>query len=231
MPKPLPIGKFDFLLASGLQAAPARQWLSTGTPALDDQLCGGLPGGAVTEIFGETSPGPWWLALRVLAQVKNKVCALVEPAGTFFPPGAAWLGVDLRRLLVVRETNRKKALWALDRIARQKNVAACLAAIPHLADTELRRLQLAAEDSGQAVILLRQPAELSRASWGVLRLVVRAQPGLTPGRRVVVEVLRMRGAPIPRPMLLELDDDSMAVRTSAVLPHRADHTRFVQDAG
>lgn len=231
MPKPSLVGKFDFLLSSGLQAPPARAWLSTGTPLLDQHLLGGLPCGAVTEIFGDVGEGAWWLALRALAQVKNKICSLVEPAGTFFPPGAACLGVDLRRLLVLREPNRKQALWALDRIAREKNIAASIAAVPNLTDTELRRLQLAAEDSGQALMLLRSLSELSRASWGVLRLLVRAQAGDRSGRRIVVEVLRMRGAAMPRPILIELDDDSMAVRTSAVLPHRADHAGRAQNAG
>lgn len=222
------IGKLIGLSAPGLHT-PARGCLCTGTPALDEHLAGGLPLGAVSEIFGEAGQGAWWLALRALAQIKGKVCALVEPAGTFFPPGAASLGVDLGRLLIVREPNRKLALWALERIAREKTVGAVLAAIHKLTDTELRRLQLAAESSGQALLLLRPPAELSRASWGALRLLVRGEPG--PARRVVVEVLRVRGAAMLRPILLELDDDSMAVRTSALLPHRADQPRLAHHAG
>ena len=223
------IGKLGDLVVPGLHTPAARTFLSTGTPALDDHLSGGLPCGSITEIFGDAGQGAWWLGLRALAQTKDKTCALVEPAGTFFPPGAAALGVDLHRLLVIREPNRKNALWALDRIAREKKIGATLAAISKLTDTELRRLQLAAEASGQALILLRPPAELSRASWGALRLLVRSEPG--PGRRIVVEVLRMRGASMPRPILLELDHDSLAVRTSALLPHRADHPRFAHNAG
>src|SRR5690349_19805540 len=95
--------------------------LSTGIDSLDAHLGGGLPRGAVTEIFGHTGEGGWWLGLAALAQVRGKACALVETAGEFFPPGAAALGVDLRRLLVIRESNRKRALWALERITREKN--------------------------------------------------------------------------------------------------------------
>lgn len=229
MPMPEFTGKLAALRAVDLHRPVARAGIALGVPLLDERLGGGLPRGAMTEVFGEAAEGAWWFCLRALAQVRDKACALVEPAGTFYPPGAAALGVDLGKLLVVREPNRKKALWALDRIAREKSVAATLAAIPRLADTELRRLQLAAEGSGQALILLRSPAELSRASWGALRLMIRAEPG--PNRRVVVEVLRMRGAAMPRPILLELDDDTMDVRTSAVLPHRADHAGLAQSAG
>jgi protein ImuA len=222
MPKLSLVGRLDALRARLNELQPEVARVSTGALQLDAHLGGGMPRGAVTEIFGETGCGAWWLGLRTLAQITNAPCAIVEPAGSFFPPGAAWLGVNLRNLLIVREPNRKRALWALDRIAREKSVAATLAAIPKLGDTELRRLQLAAEASGQALILLRSPAELSRASWGALRLRVRATPG-DDTRQVVVEVLRLRGAMPPRPMLLEIENDAMAVRTSALLPHRADH--------
>ncbi|KAA0214598.1 hypothetical protein EDM80_06420 [bacterium] len=226
--RPALVGKLEGLRALDL-GGQAHGCLSTGVAALDEHLGGGLPCGAVTEIFGETGGGAWWLGLCVLAQVQGKINAVIEPAGSFFPPGAASLGVDLSRLLVVRESNRRKALWALERVAREKQVGATLAAMGNLTDTEARRLQLAAESSGQALILLRSPPELSRASWGALRLRVRSEPG--PGRCIVVEVLRVRGARILRPMLLELDHDTMAVRTSALLPHRTDHAGRSQSAG
>lgn len=223
------IDKLEALRGAGQAASGARACLPLGIVALDNHLGGGISCGAVTEIFGQSGQGAWWLALRALAGIKQKTCALVEPAGTFFPPGAAALGVDLGRLLIVRESNRKQALWALDRIAREKHIAATVAAIPNLKDTELRRLQLAAEASGQALVLLRPPSELSRASWGAMRLLVHAQPGST--RRLVVEVLRVRGAAMLRPMLLEFDDDAMDVRISALLPHRADHSGHAHRAG
>lgn len=226
--RPALLGKLEGLRALDL-GGHARGWLCTGAAALDEHLGGGIPCGAVTEIFGETGCGAWWLGLRALAQVQGKACALVEPTGNFFPPGAACLGADLSRLLVVREPNRKKALWALERIAREKQVGATLASINNLGDTEVRRLQLAAESSGQALMLLRPPAELSRASWGALRLLARSEPG--PGRRIVVEVLRVRGGAMPRPILLELDDDTMAVHTSSLLSHRQDHAGRAQHTG
>ncbi|MCC6572356.1 MAG: hypothetical protein IT462_01075 [Planctomycetes bacterium] len=193
--------------------------LSTGIDALDANFGGGLPRGALTEIFGEPAQGGWWFGLRTLANVRDKMCALVEPAATFFPPGAAYLGVNLRRLIVIRENNRKRALWALERITHEKNIGATIAAIPGLTDTELRRLQLASEHSGQACILMRAPGELSRASWGALRLKLRAEPS-DAGRCIVVETLRARGGAMPRPIRIELENDSLVVRTSALLPHR-----------
>lgn len=223
--------KLPDLHLAGMMPERRHKPLTTGVARLDEVLGGGIPGGAVTEILGETAGGCWWFGLSVLARVSDRTMALVEPAGTFFPPGAASLGVDLGRLLVVRESNRKRALWALDRIARDASIGVTLAAVHGLSDTEVRRLQLSAESSGQAVILLRAPAELSRSSWGALRLMLRAQPSGGAARRIVVETLRMRGAVTPRPVLLELDDDSLAVSTSTVLPHRADHAGVSHRAG
>lgn len=225
MSEPTAIQKLAAIQALKLSdAKSALAPLKSGMEALDANLNGGLPRGAITEIFGEAAEGGWWLGLTALAQVRDKMCALVEPAGTFFPPGAASLGVDLRRLVVIREPNRKRALWALERIAREKNIGVTIAAIPGLTDTELRRLQLAAEHSGQACILMRAAGELSRASWGALRLAVRAETTGGRARTIVIETLRARGGGMPRPIRLELENDTLAVRTSALLPHRADHS-------
>jgi hypothetical protein len=204
--------------------------LPLGIEAFDAEMRGGLPTSALIEIFGEMGQGAWWLGFKVLAAIRGKAIAIVEPAGTFFPPGAASVGVDLSRLLVLRETNRKKALWALERIAKDKSVGATLACVEGLGDTEMRRLQLAAESSGQSLMLLRAEHELSRASWGALRLRVSSEPS-EENRRIVVETLRARGGFMPRPILIEIEHGTMAVHTSAVLPHRAHHAGLANAAG
>ena len=203
--------------------------LPLGIEAFDAEMRGGLPTSAMIEIFGEAGQGAWWLGLRALAAVREKAVAVVEPADTFFAPGAASVGVDLSRLLVLREPNRKKALWALERISRDKSVGATLACVEGLGDTEMRRLQLAAEASGQALLLLREEQRLSRASWGALRLRVSAEPG-EGERRIIVETLRARGGFAPRPILIEIDHGTMAVHISAVLPHRTDSARLSRSA-
>jgi protein ImuA len=204
-------------------SAPAGARLALGIPELDEQLGGGLPLSAITEIVSEDGHGGYWLAMRALAQVKGRI-GLLNHDDSFHPPGAALLGVDLSKLLVVRAKERKDSLWALERLAKNAALAATFAWLPKLKDVDLRRLQLASERSRQTVLLLRDPEEAGRSSWGALRLKVRAVPAERgPGRGGEIEVttLRARGGSMPRPVRIEVEDGTGAVRGATVVPHRA----------
>ena len=194
----------------------AGERLALGIPELDQQLGGGLPLGAVTEIVSEQGHGGFWLAMRALAQVKGRI-GLLNHDDSFHPPGAALLGVDLSRLLIVRTKERKDSLWALERLAKNAALAATFSWLPNLKDVDLRRLQLASERSKQCLLLLRDPEEAGRSSWGALRLKVRA----VPGGEIEVTTLRARGGTMPRPVRIEVEDGTGAVRGATVVPHRA----------
>jgi hypothetical protein len=78
--------------------------LSTGVPEIDSLTGGGLPRGAITEIFGRLSSGRTSLLLSVLAEMtrREEICALVDTGDAFAPTSAAHAGVDFGRLLWVR---------------------------------------------------------------------------------------------------------------------------------
>lgn len=208
----------DALRARDLSVA--RPTLTTGIPALDAELNGGIPTGALTEITGGPGAALRWLTLRILAlaQRNGQVCALFDPKNELHPPTAAALGIDLKRLLVIRERDRRAALWALDRVVRCDRVVATLAIGFDLHDTALRRLQLSAEASGQSVLLIRHANGLGRASWGALRLLVRGVPGDQEVGRVGIETLRARGGMMPRTVIAKVDDETRNVCASAVAP-------------
>ena len=69
-----------------------------------DELTGGLPRGALTEIVGLASSGRTGTMLSALAGAtrRHEVCALVDASDSFDPASAAAAGVDLERLLWVR---------------------------------------------------------------------------------------------------------------------------------
>ncbi len=97
---PLPAGVVS---GARLEARPANALASTGIPAID-ALAGGLPRGALSEIYGPASSGRTSLVLSALAEAtaRQEVCALVDASDSFDPASAAAAGVDLSRVLWVR---------------------------------------------------------------------------------------------------------------------------------
>jgi recombination protein RecA len=79
----------------------------TGIPQIDGFTEGGLPRGAITEIFGNTSSGRTAFVLSSLAHATTheEVCALVDTNEVFDPTTASRAGVQLDRLLWVRCNN------------------------------------------------------------------------------------------------------------------------------
>ncbi len=69
-----------------------------------DELTGGLPRGALSEIFGAASSGRTsvLLAAMAAATARGESCALVDVADSFDPASAAAAGVNLAQLLWVR---------------------------------------------------------------------------------------------------------------------------------
>ena len=77
--------------------------LSTGVSEID-ALTGGLPRGAISEIFGPASSGRTSLMYSMLAYATRheETCALVDTNDVFAPTAATSAGVDFDRLLWVR---------------------------------------------------------------------------------------------------------------------------------
>src|SRR4051812_38989487 len=77
--------------------------LPTGISKLD-VLTGGLPRGAITEVYGPPSTGRTSIAFAILAAAtaQDEVCALIDGQDAFNPASAASAGIDLQRLLWIR---------------------------------------------------------------------------------------------------------------------------------
>lgn len=77
--------------------------LATGIPEID-ALTGGLPRGAISEIFGPASSGRTSLMYSMLAYATTheETCALVDTNDAFAPAAAAAAEIDFDRLLWVR---------------------------------------------------------------------------------------------------------------------------------
>ena len=105
-----------FASAFKLHEKATPEVLSTGLAEVDF-ITGGLPRGAITEIFGPASSGRMSLMLSSLAYATNhdEVCALVDTNDALDPLSAADAGVDLDQLLWIRcAANIEQAFKATD---------------------------------------------------------------------------------------------------------------------
>ena len=84
----------------------AAEVLCTGITEID-AFVGGLPRGAITEVFGPASSGRTSFMLSALAQATNheEVCALVDTNNAFDPKSAARAEINCERLLWIRCAN------------------------------------------------------------------------------------------------------------------------------
>ncbi|MBC8029279.1 MAG: hypothetical protein H7Z16_04135 [Pyrinomonadaceae bacterium] len=81
--------------------------LPSGIPQIDSFTGGGLPRGAITEIFGPASSGRTSFMLSALAHATTheEVCALVDTSNVFDPDSASQAEINLERLLWIRCAN------------------------------------------------------------------------------------------------------------------------------
>ena len=110
--------QFEDVLGGHLdwQSRPQLEWVRSGISEVDSAT-GGLPRGALTEIYGPASSGRTSLMLSILAEAtaRQETCALVDAEDAFDPVSAAAAGVRLDRLIWVRSGNSAEhALKAAD---------------------------------------------------------------------------------------------------------------------
>jgi len=198
---------------------------ATGFPTLDAELPGsGWPHRVLTELL---VPHHGLGELRLLVPALSRIAGNGDAAESlgrcvmlFDPPAAlcgwalAQLGVNAQQLLVVygREGARGAAhlrhvlpsadlLWALEQALKSGHVGAALAWLPQrLKADALRRLQLAAQAHDGPVFLFREVDARSKPSAAPLRLMLQGA-GID---RLSVRVLKRRGPPLERPLVLAL---------------------------
>jgi len=198
-------------------ATPALPGRPTGHAALDAVLPGGgWPLAALSELLlPRNGIGELGLLLPQLANVPaGRWAACIAPPGLPYAPALAAAGVPLERLLIVQAESPAHARWA----ARQAlDSRSCEVVLLWLADADmgaLRRLQLAAEESGTPLILLRPESAAHQPSPAVLRLA------LSPCRGGLgIRILKRRGPQLAAPLALELPWPGGGTRPDCGLEH------------
>lgn len=151
--------------------------VSTGIPEIDS-LTGGLPRGALTEIFGPPCSGRTSLLLSALSArtAQEEACALIDGADAFDPYSAEAAGVDLQKLLWVRCKNIEQTLRATDLLLQGGGFGFIAVDLSDISPRLVRHVPLeswfrfrrAVEDTPTILVLLEQePNAKTCASLGL----------------------------------------------------------------
>jgi hypothetical protein len=192
-------------LWKGHRANHAQRTLRTGHARLDTRLPGsGWPLGAVTELIcAKPGLGEFSLLFPALTRMseQGQWIIMIDPPWIPYPASLHGHGLLLEQLLLVRTDKEKESLWACEQALSSGRSGAVLAWPERISFTRLRRLQLAAKNSGKAAFLFRPENALDAASPAALRLQL--EVGDQRGTRI--NVLKCRGSRplepvwIPRP--------------------------------
>jgi hypothetical protein len=210
--------------------------ISSGLEVLDHLLPdGGFRAGTLIEWVAEKGSADQLALLAARSALgEDRVLIVIDDEETLYPPAAAALGIDLRRLFLVRpgktarratrvETEKRPAasvetLWALEQALASRGVAVTFCRLGKISARVFRRLQLSAERGGGLGFLIRPPTARGEPSWSDVRFGIEAmsEGDSSSARRWRVEVLRCRrGAAGERFALLEYDDATNTVRPIA----------------
>ncbi len=153
--------------------------VSTGIPEIDSCV-GGLPRGAMTEIYGPPCSGRTSLLISTLVSrtADGEVCALVDARDSFDPATASAAGVELKQLLWVRCRNIDQALRATDLLIQAGGFGLVAVDLGDVPPKTVRyvplhawfRFRRAVEDTPTILLLVEQESNAKTCASLVLRL-------------------------------------------------------------
>lgn len=163
--------------------------VATGIPEIDS-LTGGLPRGALTEIYGAAcSGGASFLFSALSARTEHEeACALIDGSDTFDPCSAAAAGVDLKKLLWVRCHSIDQTLRATDLLLQSGGFSFIAVDVSDISPKLVRQVPLdswfrfrrAVEDTPTILLLLSRESNAKTCASLVLHLEGQAVNWLKP---------------------------------------------------
>lgn len=214
----------DAKLLAGVRAAPAgTPRFGLGAASIDARLKGGLPCGALHEVFAfageDCAAAEAFALLLALRQPAGQASVIwIRAAATRHlvpcPQGLADLGADVGSITLVEGANARAVLRAAADSLRSKGLAAVIVTLsgnPGVLDlTASRRLALASGKSGVPAFLVRIEAEQQPSAaysrWRVKSAASQPLEANAPGGPAFdVALLRHRGGVAPFDARLEWD--------------------------
>lgn len=175
--------------------------------------------------------GAWQLALAASRppQSANSRWLFAGTDRDVLPQGWEQCGVNLAQLALVRAADSSQLLWGVEQALRSGGVDVVCCRLPRVPPVVFRRLKLAAEAGRCACVLLRDHQALREMSGADLRVLVSSCSSPSWKRRWLrVEVLKVRNGIPGKGVLMELDDETGALR---VVSELADSAAVQRPAG
>lgn len=165
------------LTTSTARTVPEDRLAPTGVAPLDAALGGGLRRGHLSEIAGGRSSGRSTLLCRIVAAAaaRGEIAALVDAHDRFDPVSAAGAGVDLSRLLWIRDRgDAGRAVKAMNLVLQAGGFAVVALDLADARGPALRRIPMTTWmrlarviEGSQTVALLVTAERLARSPGGV----------------------------------------------------------------
>jgi cell division inhibitor SulA/protein ImuA len=148
----------------------------------------------LTEILVENViRSPLWLILPMLAALTTLRSwqAWINPPALPYPPGLDQSGIDLSKTLLIETKDHAEILWSAEQALRSRACSAVICWPSKLTQTEMRRLQLAAEGGDTLGICFRNETALRQHSMATLRMRCYELPN-----GMEIDFLKCRGGPL-----------------------------------
>ena len=165
------------LTTSPAHAVPEDRLAPTGVASLDAALGGGLRRGHLSEIAGGRSSGRSTLLCRIAAAAaaRGEMAALVDTHDRFDPVSAAGAGVDLSRLLWIRDRgDASRAVKAMNLVLQAGGFGVVALDLADVRGPALRRIPMTTWmrlarviEGSQTVAILVVAERLARSPGGV----------------------------------------------------------------
>jgi len=204
-----------------------RRAITTGHNSLDLLLHGGWPISALTELMPQQfGIGELSLLLPTLKYYadNNQLCVWLDPPHQPYAPRLASANIALDKLLVVRSKNYIEWLWAAEQSIRSGALLLAWTKQPSSRYADLRKLQLAAADSGNAAFLFSTPSALSAPSPATMRLELRSLKV----NQLLLTVRKQRGVAGGARLELSLGETNTQRTDLALLPADRHRTYPIQ---
>lgn len=184
------------------------QVVSSGFEELDKALPGGgWPIGNLIELLLPTEGlGEIGLLSRMLGQVTQtgRHVLLVSPPHTPYMPAWENLGMDSRRIMVVKVHTPAERLWTLEQGVKSAAFGAILGWLSGMSQQATRKLQILARSAATLVFLFRPASARLEPSAAPLRILLHAARRHALSRTLRLHLLKRQGMPAGLPLYLTL---------------------------